>query len=158
MWSIPVSTNRLWNVSPPLNVKEWLKKFPKPNMIVLNTEYGHMTHKIFTNRHLKPRKTAPNGAFVEWKSTFVNMTWISDILELWNMEMIISFKRSEYFILMIPFQFKYLIRFIGLPKTLFQKFSQISRTQTWWNVEDEDRPVRASQIWIDRRNYFPNFQ
>ena len=111
--SILVSTNRLWNVLPPLNVKEWLKKFPKPNMIVLNTEYGHMTHKIFTNRHLKPRKTAPNGAFVEWKSTFVNMTWISDILELWNMEMIISFKRSEYFILMIPFQFKYLIRFIG---------------------------------------------
>ena len=41
-------------------------KFPKPKITVLNTTYGHMTHKIFTilhKTHLKPRKTAPNGAF-----------------------------------------------------------------------------------------------
>ena len=94
-------------------------------MIVLNTAYDHMMHKIFNNphqNHLKPVETAPNGAFGDWKSTFVNMTWIFDILEwlLWNMEMIISFNRGEYFILIVPFQFKCAIRFIGCPKFYFE--------------------------------------
>ena len=98
-------------------------------MTVLNTAYGHMTHKIFTNlpktilNHGKPHQMEHFG---ESKSTFVNMTWI-DILEflLWNMEMIVSFNRGEYFILMVPFQFKCSIRFIGLQEFQNPKFTSM---------------------------------
>ena len=126
-------------------------------MIVLNTAYDHMMHKIFNNplqNHLKPLETAPNGAFGDWKSTFVNMTWIFDILEwlLWNMEMMISFNRGEYFILMVPFQFKCAIRFIGCPKFYFETrlITVEPRIQISTTISNSPCPVFSGDNWTRR--------
>ena len=102
-------------------------------MTVLNTAYGHMTHKIFTNLPktiLNHGKAHQMEHFGESKSTFVNMTWI-DILEflLWNMEVIVSFNRGEYFILIVPFQFKCAIRFIGLQEFQYPEFISMKPTK-----------------------------